>query len=103
MSQRNIRRAAGRQRQGTVPVPFLLVGGGLILLAVTAWLIFGGGEKGVPVTVSGAPSLSVDREQVDLGDVKLGRTVEVSFHVSNAGDQALRFLEKPYVEVVEGC
>ncbi len=33
----------------------------------------------------------------------LGQTVEVSFQVSNAGDQPLRFSQAPYIEVLEGC
>jgi hypothetical protein len=45
----------------------------------------------------------VDREQVDLGNVQLGQTAEVSFRVTNVGDQPLRFSEVPYIEVLEGC
>jgi hypothetical protein len=55
------------------------------------------------IEVNGAPSIKVDKEQVDLGDVKLGKTVEVTFKVTNVGDQTLRFQEQPYIEVVEGC
>jgi hypothetical protein len=44
-----------------------------------------------------------DREEVDVGDVPLGQTVEVSFEIANTGDKPLRFIEAPYVEVVEGC
>ena len=53
--------------------------------------------------VKGAPALKIDKEKVDLGNVKLGQTVSVSFDVTNVGDQPLRFKEKPFVEVVEGC
>ncbi len=53
--------------------------------------------------VTGAPALQVDKEKVDFGDVKLGQTGEATFEVTNVGDQPLRFNEKPYVEVVEGC
>ncbi len=55
------------------------------------------------VEVSGAPTLKVDKEKVDFGNVALGQTVEVKFEVSNVGDQPLLFKETPYVEVVEGC
>jgi hypothetical protein len=53
--------------------------------------------------VTGSPSLKVDQEKVDLGNVKLGRTVEVSFQLTNVGDQTLRFKEPPTIEVKEGC
>jgi hypothetical protein len=29
--------------------------------------------------------------------------VEVSFQLTNVGDQALRFSKAPYIEVLEGC
>jgi hypothetical protein len=55
------------------------------------------------IEVKGAPALTVDKEKVDFGNVTLGQTVEVKFEVTNVGDQPLRFKEKPYVEVAEGC
>ncbi len=53
--------------------------------------------------VTGGPALQVDKENVDFGNVALGQTVEAKFEVTNVGDQPLRFTQKPYVEVVEGC
>ncbi len=53
--------------------------------------------------VAGAPALQVDKEKVDFGDVALGQSVEAKFEVTNVGDQPLRFTQKPYVEVIEGC
>ena len=55
------------------------------------------------IEVHGAPALKIDKDRVDFGNVKLGQTVQVSFDVTNVGDQLLRFSEQPYVEVVEGC
>ncbi len=49
------------------------------------------------------PVLFVDRQQVDLGDQKLGTSVEVSFKITNTGDEPLKFAEAPYIEVKEGC
>lgn len=53
--------------------------------------------------VAGVPALQVDQEKIDFGNVALGQTVEAKFEVTNVGDQPLRFTQKPYVEVVEGC
>jgi hypothetical protein len=52
---------------------------------------------------SGEPSLKVDKEKVDLGNVKLGKSVSVSFQVTNVGNKTLRFSKAPYVEVLKGC
>ena len=85
-------------------MPALFGLGGLLLLAL-AFLALKGGGSGTKaaIEVNGAPGIKVDKEQVDLGNVKLGQTVKVMFKVTNVGDQALRFNEQPYIEVVEGC
>jgi len=81
----------------------LLLAGGL-LLVIGAILAFNKSpQPTVPIEVNGAPSLKVDQEKVDLGNVKLGQTVQVKFTLTNVGDQNLRFSKTPYVEVVEGC
>jgi hypothetical protein len=74
------------------------------LVAFAVWQAAGGNvAPKVSVEVKGAPSLKADKEKVDLGTVRLGQTVEVTFNVANVGDKQLRFTETPYVEVVEGC
>jgi len=96
--------AAGRQsaRSNT---PLLIVAGGAALVVVAALLIFGSAPASPPaaIEVSGAPALKIDKEKVDLGTVRLGEWVTVNFELANAGDQPLRFEEKPYVTVAEGC
>jgi len=82
----------------------------VVLLAVGVLLIIGAifafKKPSAPkeaVEVSGKPSLKVDQQKIDLGDVKLGQTVEVKFKLTNVGDQTLSFDKAPYVDVVEGC
>ncbi|MCJ7624308.1 MAG: DUF1573 domain-containing protein [Anaerolineaceae bacterium] len=53
--------------------------------------------------VTGGPSLKVDKELIDFGEVKLGTEVSASFQITNIGDQPLRFTEKPYITLLEGC
>lgn len=103
------RRIAARRKRETRRLigPPVIIGGGLVLIGLAAVLIFGGGGafSGPPPTpeVIGAPALKADQEMIDLGDVRLGQTVNASFQLTNVGDQPLFFTELPYVEVVEGC
>lgn len=87
-------------------VPLLVILGGIVLLLGGAYAIWEARQvstDGVPVEVSGAPSLKVDREIVDLGDVPMNKMVEVTFRISNVGYETLRFTGQPYIEVLEGC
>jgi hypothetical protein len=104
MSQKFESKRSKKRKHRNRLVPVLLALGGLALL-VLAFLALKGGNSGAKaaIEVNGAPAVKVDKEQVDLGEVKLGQTVQVSFKVTNVGDQTLRFNEQPYIEVVEGC
>jgi hypothetical protein len=82
----------------------LMLGGGALLLALTAWLAWPrSGAPANPIEVRGAPKLKVSAEVIDLGPVKFGRWVSAAFTLTNVGDQPLRFAGQPYIEVVEGC
>jgi len=86
--------------------PLLVVVAGVLLVAGALFALWKSGQPAtpkVPVEVSGSPSLEVDREIVDLGDVPLNQTVSVSFQLTNVGDETLRFTDEPFIEVVEGC
>ena len=92
-----------RQRQNRKWQPILLALGGLLLVALAFLALRDKPAPGAAIEVTGAPSLQVDNEKVDLGDVKLNQTVQVSFQLPNVGDETLRFVKQPYIEVVEGC
>jgi hypothetical protein len=81
----------------------LLIGGGLLLIAGALFAVFRNPKPEATIEVIGSPSLKVDQEVVDLGDVTLGNPVQVSFQLTNIGDQILRFTEDPTLEVLEGC
>ena len=92
--------------QNMLSMPLLLVLAGIVLVGGALFAVWKAGQPSSPkvaVEVKGSPSLKVDQDKVDLGDVKLGRTVSVSFQLANVGDETLRFSDKPYVEVREGC
>jgi hypothetical protein len=86
------------------PWPMFLLIGGVLLLVIGAVFAFRKPpEPKAAIEVTGSPNLKVDKDKVDLGNVKLGQTVDVKFTLTNVGDQSLRFSKAPFVEVVEGC
>jgi len=105
MNQKNKRTESGREAASRWPL--LLMVGGLLLAGAAAILWWQSPSTpkapGSSSEVTGSPKLKVDREKVDLGDVPLGQTVEVTFELTNAGDRQLRFTDVPYIEVAAGC
>jgi len=79
--------------------PWALVAAGGILLVIAAFFFAnrGGGDNG------GTPSIAVDQQRIDYGDVKFGVNKIFAIKVTNTGDGTLRFKEDPYIEVLEGC
>jgi cell division septal protein FtsQ len=55
------------------------------------------------IEVSGQPSLRVDQELIDYGDVKLNTSLTFALELTNVGDEPLEISQDPYVEVVDGC
>ena len=93
-----------QHRQQKSPWPLIMLAAGGLLLSIGAVFAFSQASKAkAKIEVTGSPSLRVNKEKVDLGNVKLGQTVQVSFELTNMGDLPLRFNQVPYVEVKEGC
>ncbi|HSO13321.1 MAG TPA: hypothetical protein VLT51_13155 [Anaerolineales bacterium] len=92
MSKKHKRR---KQRQ-KFPWMLLALGGAFVALAI---ILFArqGGDRG------GTPSVAVDQQKIDYGDVKFGVNKTFAIQVTNTGDGTLRFKEEPYIEVLEGC
>ncbi|MFV1948815.1 MAG: hypothetical protein ACC633_02655 [Anaerolineales bacterium] len=55
------------------------------------------------IEVSGQPSLKVDQELIDYGDVKFNTNKSFAIRLTNVGDEKLIISETPYIEVKEGC
>jgi hypothetical protein len=99
-SKRNRRRQSAWSRYW----PLLVAAGGLLLVLGAIWATRGGNTAGrAPVEVAGAPSLKVDQDRIELGDIRLGQWVTTSFKLTNIGDQPLRFTDQPFIEVAAGC
>ena len=84
-----------RKEKQNFPWPLVALGG--VLLLVAAFFLARQGVGG------GTPSIQVDQQRIDYGYVKFGESRSFTIRVTNTGDGTLRFEEKPYIEVVEGC
>ncbi len=85
-----------RQKQKkSFPWALIVVGGILLTVAV---LFFANQSEG-----GGTPSIAVDQQLIDYGDVKFDTEKTFAVKITNTGDGTLRFKEDPYIEVVEGC
>jgi hypothetical protein len=104
MSTKQSKKVVSKRQRVPIWLPLIIVAG-VVLIGVALLSEASSNTAAPSVTpqVTGAPALQVDKDKVDFGNVTLGQTVEVKFEVTNVGDQPLRFSEKPYVEVVEGC
>jgi hypothetical protein len=86
-----------RQKQRK-PFPWWLVAIGSVLLIIAAFSLSNRSGDG-----GGTPSIAVDQQKIDYGDVKFGVNKTFAIKVTNTGDGTLRFKEEPYIEVLEGC
>jgi hypothetical protein len=96
MAKKNQKYRKQKQKRN-FPRLFVALGGGLLLLAAILFANRSGGDGG------GTPSLAVDQQRIDYGDVKFGVNKSFAIKVTNSGDGTLRFKETPYIEVLEGC
>jgi hypothetical protein len=94
MTKKN-RKYRKQKQSKTCPWLFVALGGGLLMIVA---ILFANQNSG-----SGTPSIAVDQQRIDYGDVKFGVEKTFAIKVTNKGDGALRFKEDPYIEVVEGC
>ena len=78
--------------------PWSLVAIGGVLLIIAAFFFANRGGDG-----GGTPSIAVDQQKIDYGDVKFNVKKTFAIKVTNTGDGTLRFKEEPYIEVLEGC
>ena len=104
MTKANRSISKARQTQGkSSKLALFIVLGGAVILGIAEFVVLRQKPALVTAQVSGGPRLTTDKELVDLGDIRLGNPVQVSFELKNSGDQPLQFSEAPYIEVKEGC
>ncbi|OGO23271.1 MAG: hypothetical protein A2Y54_11095 [Chloroflexi bacterium RBG_16_51_16] len=77
------------------PWPFVVFG---VILLVTAVFLYSNLNQD-----KGTPSLALNTELIDFGDVKLDDSRAFTINITNTGNGTLKFREKPYIEIREGC
>ena len=100
-----IKRRKGDPNRGPIAVIAILAAGFLLILA-SGWIFATSRDRppsGYLPDVTGKPSMKVDKERIDFGDVKFNTVVTATFQLTNVGDESLVFVEAPYIEVIEGC
>jgi hypothetical protein len=85
-----------QKQRKNFPWLFVALGG---ILVVLAGLLFArqNGDGG------GTPAIAVNQDKIDYGYVQFGNNKTFAIQVTNTGDGTLRFKDKPYIEVLEGC
>ena len=98
-NKKNNKKYRKQKQRKSFPWLFVALGAGLLFVAAAIFFANGnGGDSG-----DGAPTVSVDQNKIDYGYVKFGENRQFTLKVTNSGTGTLRFTEKPYVEVLEGC
>jgi hypothetical protein len=101
------RRSTRRHQRSAVVLPkkwlpLIIIITGMLMIG-GALIVIGGGRSTVTPKVTGAPAIEVEQSFYDLGDIHFNQAAQVSYQIKNAGDQPLRILETPRVQVIEGC
>ncbi len=78
--------------------PWVIAAIGGVLLVAAAFLFANQSGDG-----GGTPSIAVDQQLIDYGDVKFNEEKTFAIKITNIGDGVLRFTEDPYIEILEGC
>ena len=106
MNKVNAKRQKLRRKKRQRKTLVVLISGGLLLF-VAAIIIAQNVSVNSPdpslIEVSGQPSLKVDQDLIDYGEVKLNTNLTFDLQLTNVGDQALKIADPPYVEVKDGC
>ena len=84
--------------------PWLAGIGALLLIVggVAVWISSSPGTEVTPQVV-GSPKLVVDQTVIDEGYMQYNVPVRTTYRLSNVGDQPLKIVGQPMVELVEGC
>lgn len=105
MSQKSPKHAPRNAQRASSGNLFIFVGLLLIVGVVLAIILSRSSAQNASFVpqVSGAPRLEIETDRVDHGRVSYSTVVESVFPIRNVGDQPLKVLREPRVELVEGC
>ena len=89
---------SGQHKGRQARLPLILGAIGLLIIASAAYLSWQANSTG-----GGTPQLAVDQKVIDFGHLQDYTEKTFSIKVTNTGTGTLRFQEKPYVQVQDGC
>ncbi len=93
------RKRRKQQQANGIPWPIILAVAGVVLIAAAVLLA----NRSSGAARGGTPKITADPHKIDYGYVKFGNDETFDIKVTNNGDGVLKFKEKPYIEVLEGC
>ena len=97
--QRRQGKQSKQKRKKKFPWPMVVLS---VILLIAAAFYFTN-RRGISEHGSGPPKIAVDQQKIDYGYVRYGINKSFDLEVTNVGGAELRFAEKPYVKVLEGC
>jgi hypothetical protein len=101
------RRKKQRYFLGFIPqraMPIVLAALGLVVIGAAVFItLANSAAPGFEPEVRGAPAIEVEEPFFDLGTMKFNVPAKVTYEIRNVGDQPLRIVSAPEVQVLEGC
>ena len=97
--QRRQGKQSKQKRKKKFPWPMVVLS---VILLIAAAFYFTN-RRGISEHGSGPPKIAVDQQKIDYGYVRYGINKSFDLEVTNVGGAELRFAERPYVKVLEGC
>lgn len=106
MSSRTMKmKPASSAKRAVLRRPLLIIVGVMVVAVIGIGLASISNLNSTPYVpeVIGAPHADVSTALIDHGDMQMEEFAESIFRIRNTGDQPLRILEEPRVELVQGC
>ncbi len=86
-----------RNQKKELPWLAVIIGGTLLIIVALVIAVNQDSDDG------GTPSVAVEQQVIDYGEVSYNQPIDFTIKVTNTGDGTLRFTDSPSIEILEGC